>query len=460
MSLVHDLEKEIEGQVITDPEVLAEKSGDFGRMIFRTPKMVVRPKSAKDVAAVIRYAARNGLHVSTRGEAHSQTGQALVQDGIVLDMGSLDTIYEIDAAGLTATAGSGVRWRTLVERVMEKGLIPPVLTNNLGVTIGGTLSMAGLGIASFREGAQVDNVIEIQAVTGEGEILDCSTEKNAELFESIRSTLGQFAVITRAKVRLRPVKPRCVTYFLLYDNLEQCLADNRTIMEENRTTYVESWCVPLPMGFRMVEGTRRTFGEWFFPIHATMELGEGETPPDARVLTGLKPYRNVHREELSTFDFSNRLEPLFTIWRRSGYWANTHPWMETILPWETAADYINTVLPQYPPAALGGGHVLLWCSSGRTSRTRFFMRPKSDWVVGFGFLPGLPKDVLEQIVPKLNEASDLSMMMGAKRYLSGIIQFDKERWRAHYGEEWPEVCRLKKKYDPKGILNPGFIDYD
>jgi len=460
MSLVHDLQKEIEGQVITDPEVLAEKSGDFGRMVVKTPRCVVRPASAKDVAAVLRYAARNGLHVSTRGEAHTQTGQSLVQDGIVLDMGGLDKIHEIDAKALTATCGSGVKWRTLVERVMEQGLIPPVLTNNLGVTIGGTLSMAGLGIASFREGAQVDNVIEIQAVTGDGEILDCSATQNSELFDSIRSTLGQLAVITRAKVKLRPVKPRCVTYFLLYDDLGACLEDNRKIMEEDRTTYVESWCVPLPMGFKMMDGVKRTFGEWFYPIHATVELAEGEVAPDSRVLSGLKPYRNVHKEELTTFDFSNRLEPLFTIWRRSGYWANAHPWMETILPWETAESYINTVLPQYPPAALGGGHVLLWCSSGRTSKTKFFMRPQSDWVVGFGFLPGLPKDVLDQIVPRLNEASDLSVMMGAKRYLSGIIQFDKDRWRGHYGDLWPELCRLKKKYDPKGILNPGFIEYD
>lgn len=460
MSVVHDLEKEIAGQVLTDREALTEKSSDFGRMIHRMPRTVVRPTSANDVSAVLRYAAKNGLFVSTRGEAHTQSGQSLVQDGIVLDMTSLDTIHAIDASGLSATCGAGVRWRDLVERAMAAGLIPPVLTNNLGVTLGGTLSMAGLGVASFQEGAQVDNVLELEVVLGSGDVVVCSPTANREVFDIVRSGLGQCGVITRAKVRLRPVKPRCVTYFLLYDDLGACMKDSLTIMSENRTTYLESWCVPLPMGFRKVDGVRRTFGEWFFPIHATVELAEGEAAPDDRVLRGLTPYRNVHKEELTTFDFANRLEPLFMLWRRSGYWANTHPWMETILPWDAAESYINTVLAQYPPAALGGGHVLLWPSRGTTSGTPLFMRPKSDWVMGFGFLPGLPKDVVGDLVPKLNEASDLSMMMGAKRYLSGIIQFDKERWRAHYGEEWPEVCRLKKKYDPKGILNPGFIEYD
>lgn len=460
MSVIQDLEKEIQGQIITDREALAAKSGDFGRMIFRTPRLIVRPSSAEDVARVLRYAARVGLPVATRGEAHTQTGQALVQDGILLDLTSLDTIHEVDAKGLTATVASGVKWRSLVERVLPQGLIPPVLTNNLDVTFGGTLSMAGLGVASFRYGAQVDNVLEIQAVMGTGDIVECSREKNREVFDAVRSSLGQFGVITRAKVRLRRAKPRAVTYFLLYDDLGACMRDSLKIMSEDRTEFLESWCVPLPMGFKRMAGVRRTFGQWFFPIHATAELGEGEAPNDAKVLDGLAPYKNVHREELTTMEFAARLDQLFVLWRRSGYWANAHPWMETILPWDAAEAYINTVLAQYPPAALGGGHVLLWPSRGTTSQTPLFMRPASDWVMGFGFLPGLPKDVLDEIVPRLNEASDLSMMMGAKRYLSGIIQFDKERWRAHYGDQWETVCRLKRTYDPKRILNPGFIEYD
>ena len=43
MSVIQDLEREIQGQVITDRESLAAKSGDFGRMIFRTPRLIVRP---------------------------------------------------------------------------------------------------------------------------------------------------------------------------------------------------------------------------------------------------------------------------------------------------------------------------------------------------------------------------------------------------------------------------------
>jgi FAD/FMN-containing dehydrogenase len=53
-------------------------------------------------------------------------------------------------------------------------------------------------------------------------------------------------------------------------------------------------------------------------------------------------------------------------------------------------------------------------------------------------------------LPRLNQASQAATMMGGKRYLSDWVQFDD-------GELWPSVVALKRKYDPKGILNPHFL---
>ena len=68
--------------------------------------------------------------------------------------------------------------------------------------------MAGLGVASFRYGTQADNVDELEVVTGTGEIVTCSREQNRDLFDVVRCGLGQFGVITRAKVRLRKAQER------------------------------------------------------------------------------------------------------------------------------------------------------------------------------------------------------------------------------------------------------------
>jgi len=448
----------VKGEVLTDEAARLSVSGDFGRIMTKVPQAVVRPSSAEDVAAVLRFASARGIPVSTRGEAHSQTGQSL-SSGIVIDLGSLETIHSVDRKALTVTLDSGVRWRTLVEYLYPMGLIPRVLTNNLNVTIGGTLSVAGLGVASFRFGAQGDNVLELQAVTGTGEIVECSAEKNREVFDAVRSGLGQFGVITRAKLLLREFLPKVRMYFLLYDELGAFMEDAAALMDEGRFSYLESWCVPCPQGFKLEGERKRAFAQWFYPLHATIEFRE-KAPEDAAMLAGLHHYRQTHVEDRSLMDFAARLDPLFEIWRRSGAWDMAHPWMEAIMPWETARAFIDAVLSEMEPQQIAGGHILLWPSKGTTSSVPLFMRPSGQHVMGFGILPAVPQRFLDIALPRLDAASDLAMVFGGKRYLSGIIRFDKDRWRQHWGEKWDEVNRLKKKFDPTYTLNPGFIDYD
>ena len=88
------------------------------------------------------------------------------------------------------------------------------------------------------------------------------------------------------------------------------------------------------------------------------------------------------------------------------------------------------------------------------------MRPSGEYLMGFGILPAIPHRFVEEVLPRLNMASQACVMMGGKRYLSGYIAFDAEQWKAHYGEKWATVVSSKKKYDPQRVLNPGFVKYD
>jgi FAD/FMN-containing dehydrogenase len=458
-SLARDLRPLVAGEVLEDDPSRAARSGDFGRMVKRMPDVVVRPASTQDVAAIIGYARQHRVPVGTRGEAHSQSGQALVERGILIDLTALGQVLSIDPAVPAADCQAGVKWETLVRQSIPQGLVPPVLTNNLSVTVGGTLSVAGLGIASFRHGAQGDNVHEIEAVTGAGDIVVCSATQDREVFDAARSGLGQFAVITRARLALRRCRPRVRTYYLLYDDLAAYMRDAGTIFHEDRFDYVESTCVPCPQGFRWVGQTKEAFAAWFFPLHATVEFDPASPPDDQQRLDGLSFYRKVHVEDQDLLQFAARLEALFAIWKRIGNWDMAHPWMEVILPWATAAPFIQQVLANLPPTALGGGHVLLWPCRGTASKVPLFITPPSDLVMGFGILPGVPPDLLPQARQRLNMVSELSIAAGGKRYLSGFVEFDRAGWQRHFGARWDEVRRLKKTYDPDGILNPGFIDY-
>jgi cytokinin dehydrogenase len=454
------LTKQVEGAVRDAGEVPEELTTNFGHLFRSTPRLLVEPRAASDVAAAIRFAREEGLTVATRGAGHSQSHLGLSDGGILLTMGSLDRIHSVDEERLTVDVDAGVLWGSLLERLKPLGLAPPVLTNNLNVTVGGTLSIAGIGVASFRHGTQGDQVEELDVVTGAGECVTCGPGKNQELFDSVIAGLGQTGVITRARLKLRRVKPMTRTYYLLYDDARRFLEDARGAMDSGRWEHLESWASPSPQGTKPVSGKRQIFARWFYPFHATVEFDEGAPPDDASLLEGLRPYEMLYVDDLPTYDFFARLEPVFDLWKRGGTWEHVHAWMECVMPWETAPDLLEAILPDLPPSILVGGHVLLWPAKGSTSRSRLFMRPPGENVIGFGILPAIPPKYWEDAKPMLDTASRLAIAMGGKRYLSGYVDFTPAEWREHFGAMWEPLVQAKRRYDPDALLNPGFLPMD
>src|SRR4051794_7486735 len=287
-------------RILLDEETRSLYRSDFGRKVDRLPGAVARCTSAAEIAEVVRFCRERRIPLVPRGQAHTQSGQATSEGGVLLDTSSLSAIHEIDEAGETATVDCGVVWRDLVASTLEKGLVPRVLTNNLGVQISGTLSMAGLGVASFRYGTQADNAVELQVVTGTGEIVTCSREHNRDLFDVVRCGLGQFGVITRAKVRLRRCKSTARKYFLLYDALNAVRAASKGVMAPATPPFssLDSWCPPCLQGIKKIgEGMElgegmQTFAYWLYPPPLTVDFEPGEEPDDQAVLAGLPPYRH------------------------------------------------------------------------------------------------------------------------------------------------------------------------
>ena len=454
--LLTALQSRLSGEVTASAADLEAMSGDFGRIVRRMPAVVVRPQSVEDVVAIVNVARSFGASVAVRGGGHSQNAQGLSDGGILIDIRTLAGQIEIDDRDETVTCLAGTTWSDLVEFTISNGLIPPVLTNNLDVTVGGTLSVAGIGVASFKFAAQVDTCESLQVVTGAGDVAECSRSCNRELFDAVRSGLGLCGIITRATVRLRRCKPMTRTHYLLYDDLAALLRDERTLMQRGAADYLESTCVPCPQGFRQGALGMQMFAEWFHPLHVTVEY-DGKPPDDTSVVGDLRPYRRPHVSDQPTESFARRLTPVFDLWRRIGNWANAHPWMETILPWDRAQPFISQVLANFPPPALGGGHILLWPCRGRISDAPLFRTPDSEFVVGFGILPGVPPDLLPQALPRLALASDMAAAFGGKRYLSGYLGFDRARWEAHFGDRWTWLLDMKRRFDPDGILNRGLI---
>src|ERR1700730_4551116 len=108
----------------------------------------------------------------------------------------------------TLSMCTGATWFDIVNLSLPKGMTPPVLPDTLFLTVGGTLSVGGGGETSYRLGAQVDHVLEMDVVTGKGNLVTCAPESQSELFHAVLAGMGQCGFITRARLRLLPAPKR------------------------------------------------------------------------------------------------------------------------------------------------------------------------------------------------------------------------------------------------------------
>jgi cytokinin dehydrogenase len=119
--------------------------------------------------------------------------------------------------------------------------MPPALTDFIGQTVGGTLSVGGIGGMTHRHGAQVDNVHELQVATGEGRLLRCSEHRHRDLFEAVLAGQGQLGLIVRATLKLIAAPKRIRIFNLVYFNPASMTAEMQRSMQDQRFEYLEGF---------------------------------------------------------------------------------------------------------------------------------------------------------------------------------------------------------------------------
>src|SRR5260370_25548986 len=193
----------LDGELLLDEEPRRAVAVDLSNLHHKVPAAVLRPGSVQDVVKMVQYANRHSLKVATRGQAHSQYGQTQAEGGIVVDSRTLHAVQVI-APG-SADVQAGALWADVATTTLPKGLTPRVVpTTCMALSVGGTLNVGGLGNTSNRYGAIVDNVLELDVVTGDGRLMTCSSDRDSELFNMVLAGLGQCGVIVEARIPLIP----------------------------------------------------------------------------------------------------------------------------------------------------------------------------------------------------------------------------------------------------------------
>jgi FAD/FMN-containing dehydrogenase len=125
ISTLESLRAPVEGDVIApgDPG-FAEARTVWNAMIDREPAVVVRPSNADDVAKAIAFAREHDLPLAVRGGGHNVAGNAVVDEGVVIDFSDMQAV-EIDADRGVARVEAGALLSDLDAAVAEHGLLVP-----------------------------------------------------------------------------------------------------------------------------------------------------------------------------------------------------------------------------------------------------------------------------------------------------------------------------------------------
>jgi len=232
--LIHQLEAIVGAEYVTTaPEVVIENSQDALKQVFPA-EAVVFPRTAEEIAAIMRLANEQRFYVTARGGGVGYTGGAVpVCGGIVLATKRLNQILEINKADLVVVTEPGVTNYELQQAVEAEGLFyPPDPASWRESFIGGNIAENAGGPRCAKYGATKQFVLGLDFVTPTGEIVRAGgrTTKNATGF-NLASLLvgseGMLGIITRCILRLLPLPETKRTALAVFATAEaacQCVA--------------------------------------------------------------------------------------------------------------------------------------------------------------------------------------------------------------------------------------------
>jgi len=149
---------------------------------------------------ILKYAEDNKLKISIAGAKHSMGGHTIYPNGIVLNMlpykqMQLDTINNI------LTIGSGALWGDALTYLDQHRKSIAVMQSFSSFSVGGSISVNGHGWQKDSPPIS-SSVVSFTLMKADGEIVNCSREENAELFNLVIGGYGLFGIVLDVRLKV------------------------------------------------------------------------------------------------------------------------------------------------------------------------------------------------------------------------------------------------------------------
>ncbi|MEI9887978.1 MAG: FAD-binding oxidoreductase [Rhizomicrobium sp.] len=191
-------------------DILRLRAGDLSL----APDVVLYPRSAEEVLAVLGTASEFGVAVVPYGGGSSVVGSVTAATGglksvVTLDLSGLDRLIEIDAVSRTATAEAGIYGPAFEKALAAKGFTLGHHPQSFEFsTLGGWIAHRGAGQGSGRYGRAADWLVSAKLATPRG-VMSVggfpASSAGPQLLDLVLGSEGAFGVVTEATVRLHPV---------------------------------------------------------------------------------------------------------------------------------------------------------------------------------------------------------------------------------------------------------------
>lgn len=155
-------------------------------------------------------------------------------DGTGLDTSGLTHVIAVDPATGTADVAGMCTYEDLVAATLPHGLAPLVVPQLKTITLGGAVTGLGIESTSFRNGLPHESVLEMDILTGAGEIVTASPSEDADLFRAFPNSYGTLGYAVRLRIELEPVEPYVALTHLRFHALVDLVEAMDDIIETGR----------------------------------------------------------------------------------------------------------------------------------------------------------------------------------------------------------------------------------
>lgn len=437
-------------QILTDSADVWSYGYDNSRR-HAIPDMVVQPDSHEQVHKIISLCNDYSVALTPRGRGTGTTGATVpLQGGLVLSTERLNKIIKVDPANRYIVVEPGVTNQQVQDAVKEHGFFwPPDPTSSAYCSVGGNLAYNSAGPRTIKYGTPRENTFGLRAITGLAEEIRTGvyTSKGVVGYDLTRLLIGSegtLAVITEATLKLTPLAASKRTMQIIYADIESAAKAVSAIMAQPT----------IPCALEFIDGNAidmiREYSTVTFPENAGALLMVEVDGTESQLDYSVEDIKNAcQSESLLEFNVAETKEQVDALWATR---KALSPALRNIAPKKINEDVVVPV--SNIPVLIRGLEKL--SKEYKTPIVNFGHAGNGNIHVNLLFNPD------DEIQNKnahrcLDAVFDLVLELDGT--LSGEHGVGIEK-RDFVDREIEPVTlalmkRIKKEFDPKGILNPG-----